>query len=119
MMSEEYKPDEREADMPSPDEIHQMAFEEGQPADNGDGYLFTCEEFDCFVQRLLDSLAAWQRAQSAPVVPEGWRLVPKQPTDSMVQAVIDSGYYATPATAWPILVEEYKAMLTAAPQPAN
>lgn len=57
-MSEEYKPDEREADMPSPDEIHQMAFEEGQPADNGDGYLFTCEEFDCFVQRLLDLLAA-------------------------------------------------------------
>jgi hypothetical protein len=63
--------------------------------------------------------AAWRRAQSAPVVPEGWKLVPEQPTDSMVQAVIDSGYYATPATAWPILVEEYKAMLSAAPaQPA-
>lgn len=35
------------------DEIHQMAFEEGQPADNGDGYLFTAEEFDLFVERLL------------------------------------------------------------------
>ena len=53
---------EREALMPTPDEIHQMAFEEGQPAENGDGYLFCAEEFDCFVQRLLDSCAAWQRS---------------------------------------------------------
>ncbi len=36
-----------------PDEIHQMAFEEGQPAENGDGYCFTAEEFDLFVERLL------------------------------------------------------------------
>lgn len=37
------------------DEIHQMAFEEGQPAENGDGYSFTSEEFDLFVERLLAS----------------------------------------------------------------
>ncbi|MBS9730160.1 hypothetical protein [Pseudomonas aeruginosa] len=42
-------------DVPGPDEIHQMAFEEGQPAEDGDGYLFSAEEFDLFVQRLLDS----------------------------------------------------------------
>ncbi|WP_240440663.1 hypothetical protein [Pseudomonas aeruginosa] len=49
-------------DVPGPDEIHQMAFEEGQPAEDGDGYLFSAEEFDLFVQRLLDSCAtpvAW------------------------------------------------------------
>lgn len=45
-------------DVPGPDEIHQIAFEEGQPADDGDGYLFSAEEFDLFVQRLLDSCAA-------------------------------------------------------------
>lgn len=45
-------------DVPGPDEIHQMAFEEGRPADDGDGYLFSAEEFDLFVQRLLDSCAA-------------------------------------------------------------
>ncbi|MCY0332984.1 hypothetical protein OVV43_22920, partial [Pseudomonas aeruginosa] len=59
---------------PGPDEIHQMAFEEGQPAEDGDGYLFSAEEFDLFVQRLLDSCAtpvAW--AQHS--VPEGWMLV--------------------------------------------
>lgn len=61
-------------DVPGPDEIHQMAFEEGQPAEDGDGYLFSAEEFDLFVQRLLDSCAtpvAW--AQHS--VPEGWMLV--------------------------------------------
>ncbi|MFW4762685.1 hypothetical protein [Pseudomonas paraeruginosa] len=40
------------AGAPMPDEIHQMAFEEGQPAEDGDGYLFSAEEFDLFVQRL-------------------------------------------------------------------
>ncbi|END8949310.1 hypothetical protein ABMW68_000169 [Pseudomonas aeruginosa] len=56
-------------DAPGPDEIHQMAFEEGQPADDGDGYLFSSEEFDLFVQRLLDSCAA-PPAQAQHSVPE-------------------------------------------------
>ncbi|MGJ5994164.1 hypothetical protein ACSBR8_03040 [Pseudomonas aeruginosa] len=56
-------------DVPGPDEIHQMAFEEGQPADDGDGYLFSAEEFDLFVQRLLDSCAA-HVAQAQHSVPE-------------------------------------------------
>ncbi|HDL5330858.1 TPA: hypothetical protein PXE77_005505 [Pseudomonas aeruginosa] len=56
-------------DVPGPDEIHQMAFEEGQPADDGDGYLFSAEEFDLFVQRLLDSCAA-PVAQAQHSVPE-------------------------------------------------
>ncbi|MCO7634081.1 hypothetical protein NJF54_19865 [Pseudomonas guariconensis] len=46
-----------ESDGLSPDEINQMAFEEGQPAEDGDGYTFTQEEFDLFVQRLLDRAA--------------------------------------------------------------
>lgn len=58
------------AGVPMPDEIHQMAFEEGQPADDGDGYLFSSEEFDLFVQRLLDSCAA-PPAQAQHSVPEG------------------------------------------------
>ncbi|HCE6694601.1 TPA: hypothetical protein NHO72_004920 [Pseudomonas aeruginosa] len=57
-------------DVPGPDEIHQMAFEEGQPAEDGDGYLFSAEEFDLFVQRLLDSCATpVARAQHS--VPDG------------------------------------------------
>lgn len=59
-------------DVPGPDEIHQMAFEEGQPAEDGDGYLFSAEEFDLFVRRLLDSCAtpvAWAQ-HSVPIAPE-------------------------------------------------
>jgi|GEM_PF-3611125 len=37
----------------NPDEINQMAFEEGHPAEDGDGYSFTQEEFELFVERLL------------------------------------------------------------------
>lgn len=61
-------------DAPGPDEIHQMAFEEGQPAEDGDGYLFSAEEFDLFVQRLLDSCAA-PVAQAQHSVPDGYRLI--------------------------------------------
>lgn len=51
-MSNEYKSVPVESD-----HIHQMAFEEGQPAENGDGYSFTSEEFDLFVERLLTAAA--------------------------------------------------------------
>ena len=40
-----------------PDEIHQMAVEEGQPAEDGNGYAFTAEEFDLFIDRLLTKAA--------------------------------------------------------------
>jgi hypothetical protein len=43
--------------LPEPDEIMQMAFEEGQPAEDASGYYFDLEEFDLFVQRLLDEVA--------------------------------------------------------------
>lgn len=46
-----------ERDELTPDEINQMAFEEGQPTEDGDGYVFSQEEFDLFVQRLLDRAA--------------------------------------------------------------
>ncbi|KSQ05860.2 hypothetical protein APB29_29765 [Pseudomonas aeruginosa] len=71
------------AGVPMPDEIHQMAFEEGQPADDGDGYLFSSEEFDLFVQRLLDSCAA-PPAKAQHSVPEGWMLVPVEPLLNMM-----------------------------------
>ncbi|MEX5343054.1 hypothetical protein [Pseudomonas sp. I2] len=54
-----------ELDALSPDEINQMAFEEGQPAEDGDGYTFTQEEFDLFVQRLLDRAALERKPAGA------------------------------------------------------
>lgn len=54
-------------DEPMPDEVHQMAFEEGQPAENGDGYCFTAEEFDLFVERLLSRATRPARTGQQPV----------------------------------------------------
>lgn len=50
-----------------PDEVHQMAFEEGQPAENGDGYCFTAEEFDLFVERLLSRATRPAQTEQQPV----------------------------------------------------
>jgi hypothetical protein len=48
--------DEQGAGSLQSDVIHQMAFEEGRPADDGDGYLFTAEEFELFIERLLSQV---------------------------------------------------------------
>ena len=42
---------------PDADEIMQMAFEEGQPADDASGYCFELEEFDLFIERLMSEVA--------------------------------------------------------------
>ena len=49
---------------PDADEIMQMAFEEGQPADDASGYCFELEEFDLFIERLMSEVA---RLNSPPV----------------------------------------------------
>ena len=62
---------------PEADEIMQMAFEEGQPADDASGYCFELEEFDLFIERLMSEVA---RLNAAPVqqvsVPDGKVCVP-------------------------------------------
>ncbi|HEH9446318.1 hypothetical protein [Pseudomonas aeruginosa] len=106
------------AGVPMPDEIHQMAFEEGQPADDGDGYLFSAEEFDLFVQRLLDSCAA-PVAQAQHSVPEGYALVPLEPTDDMLVAGQEAWAHKMERRGALEDCEEagdvYRAMLAAAP----
>lgn len=49
---------------PDADEIMQMAFEEGQPADDASGYCFELEEFDLFIERLMSEVA---RLNATPV----------------------------------------------------
>lgn len=133
-----------------PDEVHQMAFEEGQPAENGDGYCFTAEEFDLFVERLLsratrpaqteqqplifinpmvvDELEGkrkpspggltWSRKAcahwtfplyAAPIAqpaPDGWQVVPMEPTQAMREAFhaaterYEDGYGESPDSQW-------------------
>lgn len=38
-------------------ELDQLAFEHGQPAENGDGYLFTQEQFEEFAEAVIASFA--------------------------------------------------------------
>ena len=53
---------------PDADEIMQMAFEEGQPSEDASGYYFELEEFDLFIQRLMEEVA---RLNSSPVTDNG------------------------------------------------
>ena len=56
---------------PNADEIMQMAFEEGQPADDASGYCFELEEFDLFIERLMSEVARLNAAPAQQVVPDG------------------------------------------------
>jgi len=53
----------------------------------------------------------WERSRSTPQIPEGWQLVPKEPTEEMLNALTDG---ANQHDSW---AEGYKAMLAAAPNP--
>lgn len=56
---------------PEADEIMQMAFEEGQPADDASGYCFELEEFDLFIERLMSEVARLNAAPAAPAA-DAW-----------------------------------------------
>lgn len=59
---------------PEADEIMQMAFEEGQPADDASGYCFELEEFDLFIERLMSEVARLNAATVQQVsVPDEMR----------------------------------------------
>ena len=67
---------------PNADEIMQMAFEEGQPADDASGYYFELEEFDLFIERLMSEVARLNAAPAQQVsVPDGWRELAKRADD--------------------------------------
>ena len=134
---------------PNADEIMQMAFEEGQPADDASGYYFELEEFDLFIERLMSEVA---RLNAAPVqqpkcktcddngriggpsfyapdeggepcpdcsahaqqvsVPDGWKLVPVEPTHEMLGAALMNQVECLDAIA--VIRADYKAMIAAA-----
>ena len=54
-----------------------------------------------------------QKATKAQTVPEGWKLVPVEPTEEMVDAFIDSDIDIDPEQN---VIIGYKAMLAAAPE---
>lgn len=59
---------------------------------------------------------AGAQAQPAPSVPEGWKLVPIEPTQEMTNHVIDERLEALVAGKEHTFIDIYKAMLAAAPK---
>lgn len=69
--------------------------------------------FDCGVERMLEQIpdeSLYTRPFVAAGVPVGWKLVPVEPTDAMVQQAINIGGWR--ADSWK---QVYRAMLSAAP----
>ena len=64
---------------------------------------------------LEEAFAAGARAQPTPSVPEGWKLVPVEPTREMIDHVIDERLDALVAGKDHTFIDIYKAMLAAAP----
>lgn len=57
---------------------------------------------------------AWQAARRAPVVPQGWKLVPERPTQEMCDAAKYTVHAGLSVFKW---ADGYYAMLSAAPKP--
>ncbi|EAA6263086.1 hypothetical protein AADF57_001310 [Salmonella enterica] len=79
-------------------------------------YSGTCVQEYVKLERLQEALAG-----NSPVIPDGYALVPVEPTDEMIVAAMDSDdvtYNESDDTVFYVHHREiYKAMLAAAPQP--
>ena len=64
------------------------------------------------------AIAAWNTRATAPC-PEGWRLVPVEPTPEMVQAACDATFGPAALTHEQAHITGWSAMLSAAPVPAS
>lgn len=70
------------------------------------------------MQAKMHAQAAEQLAAAQQGVPEGWKLVPEEPTQAMYDRVMREGYYHDdPKAVKAVLRAEYQDMLAAAPQP--
>ncbi|EFQ6726051.1 hypothetical protein HZ480_004951, partial [Salmonella enterica] len=79
-------------------------------------YSGTCVQEYVKLERLQEALAG-----NSPVIPDGYALVPVEPTDEMIVAAMDSDdvtYNESDDTVFYVHHREiYKAMLAAAPKP--
>jgi len=72
----------------------------------------------CALIRLSDAIAAVEDnfAQPAPIIPEGWKLVPIEPTHEMLDAGEDTFVFTYTGTPVSTPIDVYRAMLAAAPE---
>lgn len=77
-----------------------------------EGWRATCKRLANEVRRLRAELSAPRRHEPAVSVPDGWKLVPLEPTNEMMRAGFD--VCGLDQVGW--LELKYKAMLAAAPE---
>jgi len=65
----------------------------------------------------VQALGILPGAQNVPSVPDGWKLMPIEPTQEMINHVIDERLEALVAGKEHTFIDIYKAMLAAAPKP--
>lgn len=86
---------------PEADEIMQMAFEEGQPADDASGYCFELEEFDLFIERLMSEVARLNAAPAAPAADAGLVEALELAANRLDRLALEQGeFWRGYATAW-------------------
>mgnify|MGYP001954686569 CR=1 FL=1 len=95
-------------------------------ADKGYCYVKcpTCFIVTCYYYDVATTIAAWNRRSTpTPDVPEGWVLLPREPTDGMIdkgESALVTGPAETelqdaPSATWAAAKACYRAMISAAP----
>ena len=114
---------ERQEPLDAGSDVFRSAFEAALKAGNwpatrqGDGYRSPSTQIAwriafSTVNRLKLYLATGAQAHPAPSVPEGWKLVPIEPTPTMITAALESSHAINAHRA----EHCYRAMLAAAPE---
>lgn len=62
------------------------------------------------------AIEAWNRRVPRPTIPEGWKLVPVEPTEEMIVAFVEQWYCHRQSIDDPQMDDAYQAMLAAAPK---
>ena len=96
---------------------HQMALRIVELEDIAEIVGQSASERSKRITELQDALELAEEAVRAkqPEAPEGWRLVPVEPTPEMTQAACDAEHLPLPM--WDRMGNIYKEMLAAAPKP--
>lgn len=74
-------------------------------------------EHDCDLRDLIDAALSGKLPEPAvPSVPDGWQLVPMEPTQEMTDAALETPYYSGDMVS-STMNRAYRAMLASAPKP--
>ncbi len=86
------------------DQVHQLAFEVGEPDEDGDGYHFSAEQLDEFVAKLNGAALATQPAAGEPIQVEAVAITREDEDGLYLDWVLEGGISALEAPGVVLLV---------------